>query len=144
MKFVAGTPIFVLLLAAASTDAFLQPSSTSASTAFVVGQQARRQQQLNAKDGSCVVALSATAMAEAGIPPATSEASATVADTEIPTNLPSDIGKDYVPLATMLATGELAEADQVCFLREEAFGLVHGGIRNTLLSNGDQDSFLDA
>lgn len=35
-----------------------------------------------------------------------------VADAEIPTNLPSDVGMDYVPLATMLATGQLAEADQ--------------------------------
>lgn len=31
----------------------------------------------------------------------------------IPTNLPSDCGMDYIPLATMLATGQLAEADQV-------------------------------
>jgi hypothetical protein len=36
---------------------------------------------------------------------------------EIPTNLPSDCGMDYVPLATMLATGQLAEADQVCSQR---------------------------
>lgn len=43
------------------------------------------------------------------------EASSTtdVADIEIPTNLPSDVGEDYIPLATMLATGQLAEADQV-------------------------------
>ncbi|KAL7578427.1 hypothetical protein ACA910_012821 [Epithemia clementina (nom. ined.)] len=31
----------------------------------------------------------------------------------IPTNLPSECGMDYVPLATMLATGQLAEADQI-------------------------------
>jgi len=37
---------------------------------------------------------------------------ADVADVEIPTKLPSDVGMDYVPLATMLATGQLAEADQ--------------------------------
>lgn len=36
-----------------------------------------------------------------------------VVEAEIPTNLPSDVGMDYVPLATMLATGQLAEADQV-------------------------------
>lgn len=45
---------------------------------------------------------------------------ADVADVEIPTKLPSDVGMDYVPLATMLATGQLAEADQVrviCFLQ---------------------------
>ena len=39
--------------------------------------------------------------------------SESVADAEIPTVLPSDMGVDYVPLATMLATGQLAEADQV-------------------------------
>ncbi|VEU43740.1 unnamed protein product [Pseudo-nitzschia multistriata] len=33
------------------------------------------------------------------------------ADT-IPTNLPSDCGMDYVPLATMLATGNFEDADQ--------------------------------
>lgn len=56
----------------------------------------------------------APAMASSGVPPAHSDASeANVAEAEIPTNLPSAVGKDYVPLATMLATGELAEADQV-------------------------------
>lgn len=60
--------------------------------------------------GSIDFALSAT-MAESGTPPATSTTS-TVSDAEIPTNLPSDMGMDYVPLATMLATGQLAEADQ--------------------------------
>ena len=55
---------------------------------------------------------STTSMAESGIPPATSE-STTTEDVEIPTNLPSECGMDYVPLATMLATGQLAEADQV-------------------------------
>jgi hypothetical protein len=56
-------------------------------------------------------ATEAAPMADSGIPPATSEAS-DVADDEIPTNLPSDVGMDYIPLATMLATGQLAEADQ--------------------------------
>ena len=51
-------------------------------------------------------------MAASGVPPETSETSATE-DIEIPTNLPSDCGMDYIPLATMLATGQLAEADQV-------------------------------
>ena len=36
-------------------------------------------------------------------------------DVTIPTNLPSDCGMDYVPLASMLATGQLVEADQVLF-----------------------------
>jgi hypothetical protein len=53
-----------------------------------------------------------TTMAEAGVPPSTSDAS-DVAEIEIPTNLPSEKGMDYVPLATMLATGQMAEADQV-------------------------------
>jgi hypothetical protein len=51
-------------------------------------------------------------MAESGVPPAHSDASE-VNESEIPTKLPSAVGKDYVPLATMLATGQLAEADQV-------------------------------
>ena len=62
---------------------------------------------------SAVVTLSATAMAEAGVPAASSEPDSDVTDIEIPTNLPSDCGMDYIPLATMLATGQLAEADQV-------------------------------
>jgi hypothetical protein len=56
--------------------------------------------------------VSMSTMAESGVPPPTSDASDT-ADVEIPTNLPSDCGMDYIPLATMLATGQLAEADQV-------------------------------
>ncbi|KAL3921143.1 MAG: hypothetical protein SGILL_002905, partial [Bacillariaceae sp.] len=52
--------------------------------------------------------------AAAGVPPATAEASTNTEDVEIPTNLPSECGMDYIPLATMLATGQLTEADQVC------------------------------
>lgn len=52
-------------------------------------------------------------MAESGVPPATSDSSTNVEEATIPTNLPSDMSMDYVPLATMLATGQLAEADQV-------------------------------
>jgi len=37
---------------------------------------------------------------------------ATEDDVTIPTNLPSDCGMDYIPLATMLATGQFEEADQ--------------------------------
>ena len=51
-------------------------------------------------------------MAESGVPPPTCDATDTE-DIEIPRNLPSACGMDYVPLATMLATGQLAEADQV-------------------------------
>ena len=39
--------------------------------------------------------------------------SATADDETIPTNLPSDCGMDYIPLATMLATEQFEEADQV-------------------------------
>ena len=40
--------------------------------------------------------------------------SSAIADDEtIPTNLPSECGMDYIPLATMLATGQFEEADQV-------------------------------
>jgi len=45
---------------------------------------------------------------------ATAETSAVDSD-NIPTNLPSECGMDYIPLATMLATEDLAGADQVCF-----------------------------
>lgn len=47
---------------------------------------------------------------------ATAETSAVDSD-NIPTNLPSECGMDYIPLATMLATEDLAGADQVCFNR---------------------------
>jgi len=57
-------------------------------------------------------AVAETNMADSGKPPAHSDAEAHIADAEIPTKLPSDVGMDYVPLATMLATGQLAEADQ--------------------------------
>lgn len=53
-----------------------------------------------------------TSMADAGKPPSESDTDSNVADVTIPTKLPSDVGMDYVPLATMLATGQLAEADQ--------------------------------
>lgn len=63
-----------------------------------------------------VVCMSETAtpetMADAGKPPASADSDSNMADVEIPTKLPSDCGMDYVPLATMLATGQLAEADQ--------------------------------
>ena len=55
----------------------------------------------------------AATMADSGKPPASSNSDMNIADVEIPTRLPTDVGMDYVPLATMLATGQLAEADQV-------------------------------
>lgn len=62
--------------------------------------------------GAVSLAEAAT-MAESGVPPVSADASTDVEDITIPTNLPSDKGMDYIPLATMLATGQLAEADQV-------------------------------
>jgi len=62
---------------------------------------------------AAVAESSETNMADSGKPPEhANTASANVDDAEIPTKLPSDVGMDYVPLATMLATGQLAEADQ--------------------------------
>ena len=55
----------------------------------------------------------AATMADSGKPPASTNSDMNIADAEIPTRLPTDVGMDYVPLATMLATGQLAEADQV-------------------------------
>mmetsp|Transcript_11649 Transcript_11649/g.17303 ORF Transcript_11649/g.17303 Transcript_11649/m.17303 type:complete len:180 (-) Transcript_11649:1170-1709(-) len=95
------------LSTAAAAALFLVSASTS--NAFVTPAVVSRQQFGVA---SPVVQLSAeTTMAESGAPPATSKPSDT-AEEDIPTNLPSDVGMDYVPLATMLATGQLAEADQ--------------------------------
>eukprot|EP00559_Dactyliosolen_fragilissimus_P004178 CAMPEP_0184862878 /NCGR_PEP_ID=MMETSP0580-20130426/8126_1 /TAXON_ID=1118495 /ORGANISM="Dactyliosolen fragilissimus" /LENGTH=210 /DNA_ID=CAMNT_0027360895 /DNA_START=197 /DNA_END=829 /DNA_ORIENTATION=- len=51
-------------------------------------------------------------MADSGIPPSGSAPSTVDDDSIIPTKLPSDVGMDYVPLATLLASGQLAEADQ--------------------------------
>mmetsp|Transcript_13441 Transcript_13441/g.37118 ORF Transcript_13441/g.37118 Transcript_13441/m.37118 type:complete len:231 (+) Transcript_13441:92-784(+) len=62
-------------------------------------------------NGRTAVVVGST-MAESGVPPATSDASEGVLESDIPTNMPSDCGMDYIPLATMLATGQLAEADQ--------------------------------
>jgi hypothetical protein len=84
----------------ASRRAAEQVGTTLASTASINGD---------------VDSAAAAAADVSGRPPATSEASTTtVEDAVIPTKLPSDVGMDYIPLATMLATGQLAEADQVC------------------------------
>jgi hypothetical protein len=59
------------------------------------------------------ICVASSTMAESGVPPTTSDSS-DMEDMVIPIKLPSDVGMDYIPLATMLATGQLAEADQVC------------------------------
>lgn len=77
----------------------------------------------------CLAAAEASTMAESGVPPTTSDSSE-VEDLDIPTKLPSDVGMDYIPLATMLATGQLAEADQVCFGCSRYSGLSRDSIRH--------------
>uniref|UniRef100_A0A7S2MK00 GUN4-like domain-containing protein n=1 Tax=Helicotheca tamesis TaxID=374047 RepID=A0A7S2MK00_9STRA len=94
-----------LLTAAALFALFSDPSADAFAPSNV------RQQKFGVS--SPIVQLSAEAtMAESGVPPAHAEPSDVDSDAAIPTVLPSDVGMDYVPLATMLATGQLAEADQ--------------------------------
>lgn len=73
----------------------------------------RQSSRLNVPCTILSEAATAEKMADSGKPPASSGPDANIEDVEIPTNLPSDVGMDYIPLATMLATGQLAEADQV-------------------------------
>ena len=92
----------LVLFAGSSTNAFAPPTIIC-----------------NSRSASCSTPLfeAATAdaetMADSGKPPESADSDANIDDVEIPTNLPSDVGMDYVPLATMLATGQLVEADQV-------------------------------
>lgn len=96
MKMVSAA-ITVLLALVASSEAF---TSSLPSRSTAVAPQ------------SPVLVWSTTEEA----PTSTADAPSDLADVEIPRNLPSDCGKDYVPLATMLATGQFEEADQVCDL----------------------------
>ena len=93
MKMVSAT-ITILLLLVASSEAFT--SSLPRRSTAVAPQ-------------SSVLVWSTTEEAA----PTTADAPSDLADVEIPTSLPSDCGKDYIPLATMLATGQFQEADQV-------------------------------
>ncbi|KAL7520923.1 hypothetical protein ACHAWX_005616 [Stephanocyclus meneghinianus] len=89
-----------ILLLAANTSAFAPPRTSFCRHTALFSTEA-------------AAAASSTSMADSGKPPAHSDGDANVKeDVEIPTVLPSDVGMDYVPLATMLATGQLAEADQ--------------------------------
>lgn len=84
--------------------AALAVAMSSPATGFTVGVS---------RGTSCRMgSLQMSTMADSGAPPTTSDPS-DVPDDNIPTNLPSERGMDYIPLATMLATGQLAEADQV-------------------------------
>jgi hypothetical protein len=58
------------------------------------------------------------------------------ADDAIPTNLPSGCGKDYIPLANMLATGEFAQADQV----RGCLSIARPTTRNCFVSNENHSS----
>ena len=63
---------------------------------------------------SCrISSIMSSTMADSGVPPTSTSTVSEVPEADIPKTLPSDVGMDYVPLATMLATGELAKADQV-------------------------------
>ena len=90
-----------------STVAFCAVALLSGADAFAPAMPAQSR-------AAALVPLAAEAtMADSGVPAETAAPSDSVEDAEIPTVLPSDVGMDYVPLATMLATGQLAEADQV-------------------------------
>lgn len=89
-------------------------AAVESATAFTASfPAAQRRQTISRTTTTTTTAVLAATMAEAGVPPAHSEPTSDVKDVEIPTNFPSECGMDYIPLATMLATGELAEADQV-------------------------------
>jgi len=64
------------------------------------------------------VAVFSTAAEEPAVVMKEDAAESAGEDKDIPKNLPSDCGKDYVPLATMLATGDFKEADQVRYTCE--------------------------
>jgi hypothetical protein len=111
MKFLSSGNSAVVLgwLAASSittsTFAFLVPSCSIAARTVTTTFQTT---------SSCLMTVAESAMAESGIPPATADPSMEMPeDLVIPTNLPSECGMDYIPLATLLATGNLAAADQV-------------------------------
>ena len=104
----------VFVVVASQVGAFSTTATPPPGFGVRVVSQQQQQQQQQQKQDTCLFSATATPdAAEAGAPPATSEASTDISDAEIPTNLPSDCGMDYIPLATMLATGQLAEADQV-------------------------------
>eukprot|EP00567_Pseudictyota_dubia_P008155 CAMPEP_0197464868 /NCGR_PEP_ID=MMETSP1175-20131217/64248_1 /TAXON_ID=1003142 /ORGANISM="Triceratium dubium, Strain CCMP147" /LENGTH=233 /DNA_ID=CAMNT_0043000871 /DNA_START=110 /DNA_END=811 /DNA_ORIENTATION=- len=95
---------FLFPIASAMALALLATDAGAFSPTALVGQQRRVIKQT-------VALATEAAMAESGVPPETADAT-DVAEAVIPTILPSDVGMDYIPLATMLATGQLAEADE--------------------------------
>jgi hypothetical protein len=113
----------VIAVPASAFAASTKPSPPSCAARMAQQQQGRRSASvlLRAAAEAQVVEAAATAAAT-GVPAARSEPDADVRDVEIPTNLPSACGMDYIPLATMLATGQLAEADQVRMRRDGGDG----------------------
>jgi hypothetical protein len=99
-----------------TTCAFVAAACVSGTSAFGVVAPLRQTSVTRQFAGQCLW----------DAPPATSTTSTDMADVDIPKTLPSDVGMDYVPLATFLATGQLAEADQVSHQHWE-----------TLFVNGD-------
>mmetsp|Transcript_5283 Transcript_5283/g.5798 ORF Transcript_5283/g.5798 Transcript_5283/m.5798 type:complete len:234 (+) Transcript_5283:183-884(+) len=95
---IAVTSTLATLLAISTPSHAFAPSSTTSLTCNTVS--------------STSASTLYSTMADSGVPPAQADASDSVSDDLIPTKLPSDKGMDYVPLATMLASGQLAEADQ--------------------------------
>ena len=101
-----------------STALFLLACGTSAAFAPAANPMCRTNNAaalFMSTEASTTAPNGASAMADSGKPLEHADGDAHVTDETIPTKLPSDVGMDYVPLATMLATGQLAEADQVRF-----------------------------
>ena len=111
----SSSTIFKVIVIAAISCVTLQGINTV--SAFTPSSTCRAQQRV----GTLFTALSVATDPIVESSDTSSESESTEAealDVTIPTNLPSDCGMDYVPLASMLATGQLAEADQVCHHNE--------------------------
>lgn len=108
------------------TSAFIAPASTMAATSHsrhtssstrshACSHQASSSSYARRRAAAAAAGALRMSTAEAPeVPVATAEATDAQAPAvgDIPTNLPSEAGIDYVPLATMLATGDLKGADQ--------------------------------
>lgn len=91
-------------------------AQTSLSVAFTVSFAVARTGSSRLAPLASSTVLAAADVPAAAVEPAdvTEESNAMEeVDLAVPTVLPSDCGMDYIPLATMLATGQLTEADQV-------------------------------
>lgn len=95
--------LFLVVILLAATHAFISPVRVSRMVKSIVGRGATLE--------SVKYRLR---MVESGVEDDTEAKSASTesAAEEVPTYLPSDCGVDYIPLATMLATGDYEGADQ--------------------------------